>query len=415
MTDLDLYGRKAREAGKALALAGGRQKNEALSVFARELIDRSDEILAANDLDIKAGELGGMKASLIDRLRLTPDRIAGISDAVKKLTLEEDPVGRTLMGSTLPNGMRLRRVSVPIGVIAVIYEARPNVTADAACLCLKSGNACILKGGKEAVNSNAAIAGIMRDCIEKAGLPRDCVQLIEDNDRETTAALMALSDYVDLLIPRGGAGLINACRKNASMPVIETGVGNCHVYIDKSADLDMARDIVVNAKTRRVSVCNACESLLVHRDVLAEALGVIGPALREKGVEIRGDEAVRAVLPYAVPATEEDWGTEYLDYIISVKTVDNLDEAIEHIQKYSTRHSESIVTSDYFGAREFTRRVDSAAVYVNVSTAFTDGGEFGFGAEIGISTGRLHVRGPVGLKDLVTFKYVIEGEGQTRK
>lgn len=414
MFDLIQCGKNARAAQAALAIASSKTKDMALTIFAGRLHEGARAVLAANAQDLAGAKENGMSEAMLDRLSLDSARIEGICSAVRKLTAEEDPVGRMTGGSTLANGLVLTKVTVPIGVIAVIYEARPNVTADAAVLCLKAGSCVILKGGREALRTNKAIADILRAALAEAGLPEDCVQLITDNSRETAAALMRLDEYVDLLIPRGGAGLIRACRKDASVPVLETGVGNCHVYVDKSADLTMAADIVENAKTSRVSVCNACESLLIHRDIAEDALLIIGHRLGLHNVQIRGDEITCAVIPTAVPACEDDWGKEYLDYIISVKVVSDLNEAIEHIAKYSTHHSETIVTADYEAAEEFTRRVDSAAVYVNASTRFTDGGEFGFGAEIGISTGRLHARGPVGLKELVSYKYIVRGNGQVR-
>lgn len=325
-----------------------------------------------------------------------------------------DPVGKVLWGESRPNGLKIQKVSVPLGVIAVIYESRPNVTADAAALCLKAGNAVILKGGKEAINSNKAIADVMRGALEASGMPADCVILIEDNAREVTTSLMTLNEYIDVLIPRGGAGLIKSVVENSTVPVIETGVGNCHTYIDSQADIDMAVKILINAKTSRVSVCNACESLIVHKDIAEIALLAAGDALKEKGVIIKGDEAVCAILPYAEKADESDWGREYLDYTISAKVVSDIDEAICHINRYGTGHSECIVTESYENAGKFTSEVDAAAVYVNASTRFTDGGEFGFGAEIGISTQKLHARGPLGLANLVTEKYIVCGNGQIR-
>ena len=325
-----------------------------------------------------------------------------------------DPLGAVLWGSTRPNGLKIEKVSVPLGVVAIIYEARPNVTSDAAALCLKSGNAVILRGGKEAINSNTAITRIMRDAAADAGLDADCINLIEDTSRESANELMRLNGLVDVLIPRGGAGLIKSVVENSTVPVIETGSGNCHIYIDKYADIDMAAEIVYNAKTSRPSVCNACESLLIHKDVAEKALVAVAGRLKEKDVEIIGDEITCAVLDFAQPASDEDWGREYLDYKISVKVVSDIDEAIDHIAKYSTGHSECIVTEDYASARRFLDEVDSAAVYVNASTRFTDGGEFGFGAEIGISTQKLHARGPLGLSNLTSEKYIVYGSGQIR-
>ena len=414
MTDLNELGLKAKQAGRILSKASASEKNGFLSLLAQELVAKSDEILAANDADLKKAAENGMSDAMLDRLKLTKDRIKGISDAMLSLVGEADPVGRVIGGGTMYNGISMTKVTVPLGVISVIYESRPNVTVDAAALCIKSGNACILKGGKEAYLSNAALCSVMREALAGCGLPEDCVALVPDCSRETTEALMKLDRYVDLLIPRGSAGLINACRRNATMPVIETGTGNCHIYIDKDADLDMAARIVENAKTQRIGVCNACESLVIHKDIAENALIALSEVFRSHNVEVRGDELVCSVLDFAKPATEEDWGTEYLDLIISIRTVSSIDEALDHIEKYSTHHSEAIITESYEAAETFLAGVDSAAVYVNASTRFTDGGEFGFGAEIGISTGKLHARGPVGLKDLVTSKYLLRGCGQIR-
>ena len=351
---------------------------------------------------------------MLDRLKLSPERINGMADAVRSVISLPDPVGTVLDGKTLPNGLKLYKTRVPLGVVAIIYEARPNVTADAASLCLKSGNCVILKGGKEAINSNIAIASVMRAALEGTAVPPDCVQLIEDTSRAAASELMTLNGYIDVLIPRGGAGLIKAVVKNATVPVIETGAGNCHTYVDKYADVDMAANIVFNAKTSRPSVCNACETVIVHRDIAEKALPAIKRRLDEKNVELRGDDYARSILPDIKPAAPEDWETEYLDYILAVKTVDSIDEAIAHIARYSTGHSECIVTGNYEMAQKFVSEVDSAAVYVNASTRFTDGGEFGFGAEIGISTQKLHARGPMGLPELTSMKYTVYGSGQIR-
>ena len=410
---IDALGARAVAAERVLARAGSRLKDEALALCAQALRERADAILEANALDLAAARQNGMREAMQDRLRLTRDRIEGMAEALDQLTALPDPVGRTLGGSRRPNGLDITRVSVPLGVVAIIYEARPNVTCDAAGLCLKSGNACILRGGKEALHSNLAIADTLRGTIERAGLPADCVLLVERTDRETANALMQAVDYVDVLIPRGGKGLINAVVQNAKVPTIRTGDGNCHVYVDAKADPGKAVEIVFNAKTSRVSVCNACETLIVHKDALG-LLPAIKARLDEKGVTLYADERAIEYLPGALPATEADWETEYLDYKLAVKTVDSLDEAIDHIERYSTRHSEAIVTEDYAAAREFTERVNSAAVYINASTRFTDGGEFGFGAEIGISTQKLHARGPVGLPELTSYKYVVRGDGQVR-
>lgn len=407
-------GINAQKAEKTLSAASSEAKNYALLMIADALIKNTENILDANRLDLDNGRENGISEAMLDRLMLSSERIEKIASAVREVVALPDPVGKTLSGTVRPNGLKITKVSVPLGVIAVIYEARPNVTADAAALCLKSGNAVILRGGKEAVLTNKVIADSMRKALKEAGLPEDCIQLIEKTDRETAAELMKLNDYVDVLIPRGGHGLIQSVVKNSTVPVIRTGEGNCHIYVDKDADIDTAAKIVFNAKTSRVSVCNACESLLVHKDIAEFALIAIKEQLDKKGVVIIGDEAVQSILPDVVPATEEDWATEYLDYKISVKVVENIDEAIEHIAKYSTNHSESIITENYSAAEKFVSEVNSSAVYVNASTRFTDGGEFGFGAEIGISNQKLHARGPVGLPELTSYKYVIRGNGQIR-
>lgn len=411
---LENIGRNAKNAEKVLSVASSDVKNNALKKIADALVESCDSIIAANDTDIENGKAAGLSDAMLDRLRLDRERIEKIASAVYDVIALDDPVGKTLSGTARPNGLKITKVSVPLGVIAVIYEARPNVTADAAALCLKSGNAVILRGGKEAINSNKAIAAVMRKALIEAKLPEDCIQLIENTDRETANELMRLNEYVDVLIPRGGAGLINAVVKNSTVPVIRTGEGNCHIYVDKDADIDMAAKIVYNAKTSRVSVCNACESLLVHKDIAQYALIAIKEQLDKKNVVIVGDEAVQNILPDVVPATDEDWAAEYLDYKISVKVVNDIDEAIAHISKYSTDHSESIITENYAAAEQFVAEVNSSAVYVNASTRFTDGGEFGFGAEIGISNQKLHVRGPVGLPELTSYKYIIRGNGQIR-
>ncbi|MEE3499045.1 MAG: glutamate-5-semialdehyde dehydrogenase, partial [Ruminococcus bromii] len=375
----------------------------------------SNTIIEANKIDIENGKKAGLTGSLLDRLSLDEGRINGMADGVEQVAAFADPVGRVLDGRTLKNGLQIEKITVPMGVIGIIFEARPNVTSDAAALCLKAGSAVILRGGKEAINSNTAIAKIMCDAIEKAGLPRDCISLVTDTSRQSATELMQLSDYLDVLIPRGGAGLIKSVVENAKVPVIETGVGNCHVYVDKSADVDMAANIIYNAKTSRPSVCNAIETVLVHKDIAEKALPKIKAELDKKNVEIRGCDRTKAILgDSVVPATDNDYAMEFLDYILAVKVVDSLDEALDHIAKYSTGHSECIVTSDYASANKFTASVDSAAVYVNSSTRFTDGGEFGLGAEIGISTQKLHARGPMGLNELTSSKYIIRGNGQIR-
>ena len=407
-------GKKAKEAEKTLMIATTEQKNKALKYIAQALIENADEIIQANTIDLENGKNNGMSEAMLDRLKLDKGRIKGMAKGVEDVVLLPDPVGRVLSETTRPNGLNIKKVSTPLGVIGVIFEARPNVTSDAAALCLKSGNTVILRGGKEAINSNRIIAKTMREAVKKSGLSEDVIQLVEDTSRESANALMQMNEYVDVLIPRGGAGLIQAVVKNATVPVIETGVGNCHIYIDKDANVDMAADIVYNAKTNRVSVCNAAESLLIHKDLAKEALPKIKAKLDEKSVELFGDEEAVDIAKGIEKATERDWGTEYLDYKMSVKIVNSLDEAVDHIYKYSTGHSECIVTENKEAAEEFLNKVDSAAVYVNASTRFTDGGEFGFGAEIGISTQKLHARGPIGLPELQSFKYKIYGNGQVR-
>ena len=374
----------------------------------------ADEIIAANRIDIENGRAAGLNDGLIDRLRLDEKRIAGIAEGCRQVAALPDPVGEVLWMHKRPNGLNIGQKRVPMGVIGIIYEARPNVTVDAAVLCFKAGSACILRGGKEAIHSNQAIAAVMRAALEQAGLPQDCIQLVADTSRDSANELMRLNAYVDVLIPRGGGGLIRAVVEHATVPVIETGVGNCHVYVDQAADLEMAAEIVFNAKTSRPSVCNACESLLVHRGIAEQALPLIKRRLDEKQVVLRGDKAACAILPGIEAAQEADWSTEYLDYILSVKVVGSIEEAIAHIGRYGTGHSECIVTQNYSAAEQFLNEVDAAAVYVNASTRYTDGGEFGFGAEIGISTQKLHARGPLGLSELTSVKYKIYGAGQVR-
>ena len=406
-------GARAKAAARVLANAGS-LKETALLHAAGALWQRREEILSANALDLAAGREAGMSQALLDRLALTESRVQGMSSAVEQVAKAADPVGKVLSGQTLANGLQLEKVTVPLGVIGIIYEARPNVTSDAAALCLKAGNAVILRGGKEAFRSNQAVTRVLREALEEKGLPGDSVQLVEDTSRRSAQELMALTDYLDVLIPRGGAGLIRSVKENARVPGSETGVGNGHVDVDKDADLDMAADIIYNAKCSRPSVCNAIETILVHRDAAEEALPKIKARLDEKQVELRGCERARAILPGITPAVPEDWETEYLDYILAVKVVDSLEEALEHIARYSTRHSECIVTERYSTAQRFLQEVDAAAVYVNASTRFTDGGEFGLGAEIGISTQKLHARGPMGLEQLVSYKFLIRGSGQIR-
>lgn len=407
--------KRARAAEKFLSAADADMKNTALLYMAKGLLDDEEEILAANMTDLEKGRENGLSEGLLDRLMLNDDRLTSMSEGMVEITRLDDPVGRTLDSFERPNGLKISKISVPIGVVGIIYEARPNVTADAAAICLKAGNTVVLRGGKEAINSNIAIANSMRKSLKDAGFPEDCVCLVTDTSRESANEMMRASGLLDLLIPRGGAGLIKVVVENSSVPVIETGTGNCHIYVDEFADLKKAAAIVYNAKTQRVSVCNAAESLLVHEAVAKEFLPMAKALLDKKNVEIRGCEKCAEILgDCVVPATEEDFAKEFLDYIISVKVVKNIDEAISHIAKYSTGHSESIITENSENAEKFTKAVDSAAVYVNASTRFTDGGEFGFGAEIGISTGRLHARGPMGVKELTSYKYVIFGDGQTR-
>lgn len=407
-------GIKAKKAERVLMTASTETKNKALRNIASALCENSDYIIEQNRIDIENARANGMSESMLDRLTLTKERIESIAKAVLEIVSYDDPCGKIISGAKRPNGLLIEKVTVPMGVIAVIFEARPNVTVDAAALCLKSGNTVILRGGKEAISSNKATAKIMREAIGKAGLPEDCIQLVEDTSRESSIALMKMNGFVDVLIPRGGAGLIRACVENSTVPVIETGTGNCHIYIDKYADFTKAQEIVFNAKTSRVSVCNACESLVVHKEVAEKILPLLKEKLNTKNVKWHGDETVCSIISDCIPATEEDYGKEYLDYEISVKVVKDIDEAISHIMKYSTGHSECIITENYAASRKFTSEVDAAAVYVNASTRFTDGGEFGFGAEIGISTQKLHARGPLGLPELTTFKYTVYGDGQVR-
>ncbi len=414
MLTLDEMGKKAREAARVLARLGIREKEEGLRAAAEALTGGMEEILAANEKDVKAAVEKGMKPGLVDRLALDEQRVRAMADGLCKVAALEDPIGEVTAMKPRPNGLLIGEKRVPLGVVGMIYEARPNVTADAFGLCFKTGNAVILKGGSDALCSNQAVTKRLREGLTRQGLPPFALQLIEDTDRETARRFMTLDRYLDVLIPRGGAGLIRTVVENSTVPVIETGTGNCHIYVDETADFQMALDIIDNAKTQRIGVCNACESLVVHRAAAREFLPCLKKRLEEKGVEIRGDEEARAIVPEFKAATEEDWGTEYLDYIVSVKVAGSLQEAIEHINTYNTGHSEAIITSDYNNARTFLEDIDAAAVYVNASTRFTDGFEFGFGAEIGISTQKLHARGPMGLKALTTTKYVICGNGQIR-
>ena len=416
METLENIGRRAKAAARQMAVAGTACKNRALEAMAASLEAHTAEILAANAADLEAAVAAGMSVSLQDRLRLTAERIAGMAAGVREIITLTDPVGEVMEGSRRPNGLQILKTRVPLGVVGIIYEARPNVTSDAAALCLKAGNAVILRGGKEAIRSNLALAAALRQALPEAGLPEDAVQLLEDTSRETAAEMMRLNAYIDVLIPRGGAGLINAVVQQSTVPVIQTGVGNCHVYVDRSADIAMAAAITVNAKASRPSVCNAAETLLIHKDIAQEALPVIADALAEKKVRLRCCERAAAILAGRAvePAEEADWETEYLDYILAVRVVDSLEEAMAHIARYGTGHSECIVTDSQSAAARFTAGVDAAAVYVNASTRFTDGGEFGMGAEIGISTQKLHARGPKGVRELTTCKYVITGSGQIR-
>ncbi len=411
---LEEIGSRAKAVSRILNNLGSREKNIGLEEAARALLEDEDEILAANEEDYERAQASGMSQGLLDRLQLTPARIHAMADGLLNVASLDDPVGEVISMKLRPNGLQIGQKRVPLGVIGMIYEARPNVTADAFGLCFKSGNAVILKGGSDAIKTNCAIAASLRTGLLRAGLPEDALQLIEDMDREVTRQLMRLNQYVDVLIPRGGAGLIRTVVENSTVPVIETGTGNCHIYVDESADLNMALDIIFNAKTQRIGVCNACESLLVHEKIAEEFLPLLKKRLDEKQVEIRADEASREIVDGLAAASEEDWGQEYLDYILSLKLVASIDEAIKHINTYNTGHSEAIITKDYFNAQKFLNEVDAAAVYVNASTRFTDGEEFGFGAEIGISTQKLHARGPMGLKELTTTKYIIYGDGQIR-
>lgn len=416
MQELKEMGMLARQAARMLATAGEAKKNAALEAIAAALEAHIPAILKANGMDVEAAAAAGTPQAMLDRLSLSETRIKGMADGVREVMALTDPVGETVEGFRRPNGLRIQKVRVPMGVIGIIYEARPNVTSDAAALCLKAGNAVILRGGREAIRSNTAVAEAIREGLIQGGLPADAVQLVTDTSRETATAMMRMNGMIDVLIPRGGAGLIRSVVENATVPVIETGTGNCHVYVDKDADIAMAAAIAVNAKTSRPSVCNAAETLLVHQDIAPRALPVISAGLREKNVTLRccgRSAAILAGTP-CEKAEEQDWGTEYLDYIMAVRVVDSLEEAVAHIAAYGTGHSECIVTDSYAAAEQFTAQVDAAAVYVNASTRFTDGGEFGMGAEIGISTQKLHARGPMGLRELTTVKYIIRGDGQIR-
>nr|WP_296092605.1 glutamate-5-semialdehyde dehydrogenase [uncultured Dorea sp.] len=409
-----IIGKKAREVSCKVQHLGQTEKNEGLYSVARELRMQTAYILEENTKDVERAKDAGMKKSLIDRLLLTGQRIQAMAEGLEQIAKLEDPIGEMISMKVRPNGLQIGKKRVPLGVVGIIYESRPNVTADAFGLCFKTGNVVILRGGSDAISSNMAITKVIRDGLRKEGLPEDAVLLIEDTDRAAVTEMMHMNEYIDVLIPRGGKGLISTVVNYSTVPVIETGTGNCHIYVDEYADIDMAVSIIDNAKTQRMGVCNACESLVIHENIAKEAVPAIYQALTQKQVEIRGDEKACALQSGIKKAAEEDWGEEYLDAVISMKIVKNLDEAIRHINHYNTGHSESIITKDYANAMRFLDEIDAAAVYVNASTRFTDGNEFGFGAEIGISTQKLHARGPMGLEALTTTKYVIFGNGQVR-
>ena len=411
---LEEIGQRAKAAENVLRTLPTGRKNKALEAAAEALLAQKDMLLAANAKDIEAAKANQMASGLVDRLLLTEDRIGQMAEGLRQIAGLDDPVGEVLSMRQRPNGLQIGQKRVPLGVIGIIYESRPNVTADAFGLCFKAGNVVILRGGRDAIHSNQAIMEALQGALEACGLPRDAIQLITDTSHETAERFMRMNGYVDVLIPRGGAGLIRTVVEKATVPVIETGTGNCHIYVDETADLDMAVEIIFNAKTQRIGVCNACESLVVHEKVKDALLPRLAARLSQKAVELRGDEGRREACSDILPASEEDWGTEYLDYILSVKTVAGIDEAIAHINRYNTGHSEAIITRDYANSRKFLDGIDAAAVYVNASTRFTDGYEFGFGAEIGISTQKLHARGPMGLKELTSVKYIIYGDGQVR-
>lgn len=413
MESLENMGARAKSASYIMNSLGVSDKNRGLKAVSSALLAREAEIMEANARDVELAVAAGIKSAMVDRLRLNHTRIAGMAEGIDQVISLDDPVGEVSM-RLRPNGLQIGKKRVPLGVIGIIYESRPNVTADAFALCFKTGNAVILRGGSDAIHSNKAIVTVIRDALRKEGLPEDAILLIEDTSRETAKALMRLNQYLSVLIPRGGAGLIKTVVEESTVPVIETGTGNCHIYVDEFADLAMAVPIIVNAKTQRLGVCNACESLVVHSSIAEKAVPKIAEALYEKNVEIRGDIRAREICDRILPATEEDWGTEYLDAIISLKVVDSIADAISHINRYNTGHSDAIITGDYANAQRFLNEIDAAAVYVNASTRFTDGFEFGFGAEIGISTQKLHARGPMGLEALTTTKYIVLGNGQVR-
>lgn len=412
---IQTLGQQAKEAEIQIAQLSTKVKNEILIKSAKALLDNCQNILDINKEDVEKAKTSGVKDAFIDRLTLTEKRISDMADGLRQIASLNDPVGEFLYGKTLPNGLIIQQKRVPLGVIAIIFESRPNVTADAFGLCLKSGNAVILRGGKEAIKTNIAIVNIFKNVLKECGINENAVQIVENTSHEIANELMKAHEYIDVLIPRGSARLINTVINNSTVPCIQTGVGNCHIFVDESAKLDDAVNIIVNAKTQRPGVCNAVETLLIHKNVASSVLPNIGKELQSRNVEIRGDEIVRKYIPNSIPATEEDWATEYEDYIVAIKVVEDLDEVIKHIAKYGTKHSESIITENYSNAQRFLNEVDAAAVYVNASTRFTDGGQFGFGAEIGISTQKLHARGPMGLKELTTTKYVIMGNGQVRE
>ena len=413
--ELLIKGTLAKDAAMALAGISAQTKIDALEAIAQALIEHTDEILAANTKDIAAAQDNGISKAMTDRLRLTKERIEGMAEGVRQVNALSDPIGEVVKMWKRPNGLLIGQKRVPMGVIAIIFEARPNVTVDAAALCLKTSNACILRGGKEAINSNVTLMKIMQDAAYAAGIPEGTLNIVEDTSRETSTEIMRMNGYVDMLIPRGGKGLIKSVVENATVPVVETAAGNCHVYVDGDADLDMALKIVLNAKVQRPSVCNAAETLLVDKKIADKFIPLVFDALKEKNVEIRADKASKAIYSDVNDADEEDYYTEYNDYIMAVKIVDGVDEAIKHINKYNTKHSEAIVTNSYANSQKFLNEVDAAAVYVNASTRFTDGFEFGFGAEIGISTQKMHARGPMGLEALTSIKYIIYGDGQIRE
>ena len=411
---LQLLGKNAKKAAVLLGKAGIEEKNQALLAVADALEAKAEYLIEENQKDIEHAKQNQMSEALIDRLALNETRVAGMAEGIRQVVSLEDPIGTVSNMKKRPNGLMIGTKRVPIGVIGIIYESRPNVTADAFSLTFKTGNAVILRGGSDAIHSNTAITNVIRQTLEQCGVTPDAIQLVTDTSRETATKMMQMNGYIDVLIPRGGAGLIRSVVQNATVPVIETGTGNCHVYVDQYADLSMAVKIVDNAKTQRLGTCNTCESLVVHKEIAEKAVPAIVSALKAKDIEIRGDKRSMQLDSYIIPAAEEDWGTEYLDRIISLKIVDDIDEAIAHINRYNTKHSEAIVTQNYHNAQKFLDEIDAAAVYVNASTRFTDGFEFGFGAEIGISTQKIHARGPMGLEALTTTKYIIYGDGQIR-